>query len=107
MSNDYPDDWNVIATRIKERAGWCCERCDHRHDPEHGYMLGTHHLDGNKANCEDWNLAALCQRCHLHIQPSSLMVLFHQLELFELYEQRWLMPHKEGYRQSLIKLKSV
>ncbi|GAH88897.1 unnamed protein product, partial [marine sediment metagenome] len=28
-------------------------------------MLTVHHLDGNKANCEDWNLAALCQRCHL------------------------------------------
>lgn len=33
------------------------------------WRIGTvHHLDGNKANCEWWNLLALCQRCHLTIQ---------------------------------------
>ncbi len=33
------------------------------------WRIGTvHHLDGNKSNCEWWNLLALCQRCHLTIQ---------------------------------------
>ena len=63
--NDYPQDWDDISRRIKDAAGWKCERCKHDHDPQSGHILTTHHLDGNKANCEDWNLAALCQRCHL------------------------------------------
>jgi hypothetical protein len=28
-------------------------------------VLTVHHLDGDKRNCRWWNLAALCQRCHL------------------------------------------
>lgn len=31
-------------------------------------ILTVHHLDGDKLNCRWWNLAALCQRCHLSIQ---------------------------------------
>jgi hypothetical protein len=31
-------------------------------------VLTVHHLDGDKRNCRWWNLAALCQRCHLQIQ---------------------------------------
>lgn len=31
-------------------------------------ILTVHHLNGNKADCRWWNLAALCQRCHLRIQ---------------------------------------
>ncbi len=31
-------------------------------------ILTVHHMDGDKANCEWWNLLALCQRCHLTIQ---------------------------------------
>ena len=31
-------------------------------------ILTTHHLDGDKANCEWTNLLSCCQRCHLHIQ---------------------------------------
>ena len=99
MSNGYPDNWDEIATRIKNEAGNRCERCHHSDDSATGYMLTTHHLDGNKENCEDWNLAALCQRCHLHLQLFSLEILFYQLELFSPFEQLWLMPHKEGFEQ--------
>lgn len=31
-------------------------------------ILTVHHFDGDKANCEWWNLMALCQRCHLIVQ---------------------------------------
>jgi len=99
MSNDYPDNWDEIATRIKDKADWCCERCGHLHAPDEGFTLTVHHLDGNEANNEDWNLAALCQRCHLHLQRVSLEILFYQLELVGVYEQRWLMPHKKGFME--------
>jgi hypothetical protein len=64
----YPVNWNEIATRIKDLARWCCEHCGHPHDPEDGYTLTVHHLDGDLANCAWENLVALCQRCHLRWQ---------------------------------------
>lgn len=36
-------------------------------------ILTVHHLDGDKRNCRWWNLAALCQRCHLTIQGRVVM----------------------------------
>ena len=65
---DYPPDWAGIALAVKDDAGWKCERCLHPHDFESKHVLTVHHLDGDKSNCERWNLAALCQRCHLSVQ---------------------------------------
>lgn len=65
---NYPLDWIEISDRLKKRVGWQCERCRKRHDPSIGYTLTVHHLDNDKSNCEAWNLVALCQRCHLHVQ---------------------------------------
>lgn len=45
-----------------------CEHCGHSNDPEGGYALTVHHLNGDKSDCSFENLVALCQRCHLHIQ---------------------------------------
>lgn len=28
----YPTDWEAISRAIKERAGWCCERCGLAHN---------------------------------------------------------------------------
>lgn len=70
MSNQYPADWPEIALNIKRAACWTCEHCGHIHDPENGYCLTVHHLDGDKAHCEFDNLVALCQRCHLRIQAT-------------------------------------
>ena len=95
MMNDYPDNWNEIADRIKAGAGNRCERCHHPHDPANGYTLTVHHLDGNKANCEDWNLAALCQRCHLHIQAK---VKIYQIWMFE--HSDWMIPHVRGMEEA-------
>lgn len=69
---EYPDNWNQIAFEIKEKADWCCENCNQKHDPENGYCLTVHHLDRDKCNCEYSNLVALCQRCHLIIQAKYL-----------------------------------
>lgn len=64
----YPVEWVEIATRIKNRAGWRCEKCGHVHEVATGYVLTVHHLDMDPANVADTNLVALCQRCHLHVQ---------------------------------------
>lgn len=64
----YPADWPQIADQVRAAAGNVCIRCSHPHDPPAGYALTVHHFDGNKSNCEWWNLMALCQRCHLKVQ---------------------------------------
>jgi hypothetical protein len=90
--NDYPPNWSEIADRAKKDAGWRCVRCGHPHDPEHGYILTVHHLDMDPANNEWWNLAALCQRCHLCIQSKVVM---EQYWMFEHSE--WFKPYVAGY----------
>ena len=93
-SKSYPHNWDVLAAQVKERAGGRCERCGHPHDPDRGYMLTVHHLDGNPTNNSGWNLAALCQRCHLRVM-ARINIL--QLWLFE--PEGWLIPHLEGMRE--------
>ena len=80
MAEGYPPDWEAIAERVKDEAGWCCEHCGHSHEVCTGYMLGVHHLDRDPSNCAPENLVALCQRCHLHIQvrfiPGQVVMSF-------------------------------
>src|SRR5439155_22518817 len=98
--NQYPSEWPEMAARIKLQAGQKCERCKHPNDFESGHVLTVHHLDGNKANCADWNLAVLCQRCHLTIQGRVKM----NQGFFEavLPVSDWFKPHLDGYRKSLV-----
>lgn len=86
----YPNNWAEIARKVKEQAGWCCERCGHPHQP--GYILTVHHLDMNPANCAWWNLAALCQRCHLRIQAKVDLA-----RPWLLDHTDWFKPHAAGY----------
>jgi hypothetical protein len=69
-SGRYPENWEEIAQWVKTLANWRCERCGRAHElwGEKGFVLTVHHLNGDKWQCELWNLAALCQRCHLRIQ---------------------------------------
>jgi hypothetical protein len=97
--NEYPPNWKEIANRIKEKADWKCERCCHWDDVKTGHVLTVHHLDGDKSNCADWNLAALCQRCHLKIQGRVKMDQLFFLELMPI--SGWFKPHYEGYLESL------
>ncbi|MCH8853392.1 MAG: HNH endonuclease [Planctomycetes bacterium] len=96
MSNEYPPDWGRIALAIKDESNWQCVRCGHTHDVKAGYTLTVHHLDGNKANCERWNLAALCQRCHLHIQHKVDMA-----QMFMFDHSEWMVPFVEGRKAAL------
>lgn len=99
--NEYPDNWPEIADTLKSEWGWVCERCGRKHDPKAGYCLTVHHLDGDKANCAKWNLAALCQRCHLSIQGRIKMDQLFFLEVLPV--SNWFKPHYEGYLKSLEK----
>lgn len=92
---EYPEDWPEIAERIKQKNGWKCERCGHAHDPEAGYTLTVHHLIADKSLCENWNLAALCQRCHLSIQARINMFQ----KIFEFVDiADWFKPHLDGFQ---------
>ena len=89
---EYPPNWKEIAEQVKAEAGYLCVRCGHVHETDTGYMLGVHHIDLNKSNCAWWNLAALCQRCHLHIQHK---VKIEQPYFFE--HSAWFKPYAAGY----------
>lgn len=88
----YPPDWKEIATATKDAAGWRCVRCGHKHDPAAGYTLTVHHLDIHPSNRAWWNLAALCQRCHLHIQSKVIMERPYMFE-----HSPWFKPYAAGY----------
>ena len=81
----YPANWDEIAQAVKDAANWRCVRCNRRHEPEAGYTLTVHHLDINPENCAWWNIPALCQRCHLHIQGKVIM------------EQPYMFPHSKWF----------
>jgi hypothetical protein len=82
----YPDNWKEIAKAVKDEADWKCVRCGKLHDPENGYTLTVHHLDINPENSAWWNLAPLCQRCHLSIQSKVIM------------ERPYMFSHSEWFR---------
>jgi len=104
FSGIYPPNWEAIAYRIKEINHWCCERCHHKHDSPTYFTLTVHHLDGNKGNIEDWNLAALCQRCHLHIEQFSLealLLIYDSPGIFGNNEP-WLASHIAGIKEAVL-----
>lgn len=92
ISGAYPESWGVIAKIVKDEASWCCARCKHPHSPREGRTLTVHHFDGNKANCERWNLMPLCQACHLSVQarvdPNIPLLL---------EPSTWAMPYIAGF----------
>jgi hypothetical protein len=67
----YPKDWPAISKRIRfERALNRCEVCGAENYQPHPVtgskvILTTAHLDHMPENCDDDNLKAMCQRCHL------------------------------------------
>ena len=108
----YPADWTEIASRVKDAAGWRCERCGHPHETSIARvecndrcthvadskqrMLTVHHLDMNPANCKPSNLVALCQSCHLSIQSR---VDWLQSYMFDLPD--WMEWRHKQVRRSL------
>lgn len=80
----YPSDWPEISRRIRvDRARGRCEcegecgrgthagRCTNvnggrAYGTGSRVVLTTAHLDHTPENCDDDNLRAMCQGCHLH-----------------------------------------
>jgi hypothetical protein len=79
----YPSDWPQISRAVKERAGWRCEclgecgrgthegRCPNRQgQAAYGtgsvVVLTSAHRNHTPEDCDDANLAAMWQGCHLH-----------------------------------------
>lgn len=55
-------------------------------------ILTVHHLTNDKADMRWWNLAALCQRCHLTIQGKVVMD-----RQFIREHTDWMKPHAAGF----------
>ena len=97
ITGAYPADWPVIAKQVKDDADWICKRCTVPHNPDTatGDCMTVHHFDGNRSNCERWNLMALCQRCHLSVQsrvdPNTGLLFPAAL---------WSMPYIAGFYEA-------
>ena len=89
----YPPEWPAVAWLVKTIADWRCERCEAPHGTIPN-VLTVHHLDEVKANLEHWNLAALCQRCHLQVQNR---VSFYQL--WPWPHTRWMARHVADFNE--------
>ena len=67
----YPKNWKEISYRIRtERANNKCEFCQAENYQPHPItkskvILTVAHMDHNPENCNEENLKALCQKCHL------------------------------------------
>ncbi len=96
FTGEYPPCWPLLSEGVKAESGYRCERCGHPHDPGAGYALTVHHLDNDKSNCARWNLAALCQRCHLAVQGKVFLPQFYMFE-----HSAWFIPHVVGYYESI------
>lgn len=58
-------------------------------------ILTVHHLNGVKHDCRWWNLAALCQRCHLLIQAKV-----HMLRPYHREHSDWFRLYVAGFYAS-------
>ena len=112
MISSYPDNWNEIATQIKQRSGYCCQRCGmqclppgrgYRHlsrKIRSKYTAQVHHRDRQPANNNPDNLVALCTGCHLHYhQGQKSNITPGQLSLPLEIEPQYLIP--SVFRQQL------
>jgi len=98
FKGEYPPEWTKeFRQSLRDEFDNKCERCRHAHDPKHGYTLTVHHLDNDKGNLARWNLAVLCQRCHLKIQGRVFLAQFFMLE-----HSDWFLPHVIGYYKNVV-----
>lgn len=83
--------------RYRKHDEWVICNGDHPHKPGENFealwrILTVHHLNGDKADCRWWNLASLCQRCHLRIQRVVVMGRVYPWE-----HSDWFKPYAAGW----------
>lgn len=58
----YSAEFNdALKAKIRERDGYQCQVC---YTDTNERAFECHHIDGDKTNNSEWNLIALCGRCH-------------------------------------------
>ena len=90
FTNDYNPDGKAKRKAARDSVGNKCIRCGSPSVP--GKILTTHHLDGNKANDEWYNLLPLCQVCHLQVQAK----VDPEVPWF-LEHSDWIKPYIAGF----------
>lgn len=78
----------------------CDEECDpwyHQPQDRRLRVLTVHHVDNDKGNLAWWNLAALCQVCHLQVQGRVVLA-----QTWAQPHSRWFWPYVAGYYASTI-----
>lgn len=70
--NIYPEDWDNISRSYRAFKNWTCEKCG-VNLANHTSLLETHHINGQKNECQYSNLMALCADCHSKMPMHSHM----------------------------------
>lgn len=70
--NIYPQDWDNISRSYRAFKNWTCEKCG-VNLANHTSLLETHHINGQKNECQYSNLMALCADCHSKMPMHSHM----------------------------------
>lgn len=81
-----------VATMVDDGRLNLFRRSDGLWPSQRQRVLTVHHLDGQKYNLAWWNLAALCQVCHLQIQGKVNM-----FQQYPLEHSSWFKPYVAGF----------
>ena len=117
LTLEYPDNWSDIATTVKQAAGYRCNRCGLKClPPNNSYRhldlslrrklsAQVHHLDGNPAQNDRFNLVCLCSGCHLRMHRHRPQPTPGQLSLkLKLPKVRRVRQHKQNWQLTLADL---
>jgi len=67
----YPFIFNdELKEQIRKRDEYICQKCkitEEEHLTVYGKILGIHHIDYDKQNCQEENLVTLCNECNLRV----------------------------------------
>lgn len=61
----YPDNWNIIVRKYKEKKNYTCEDCGKK-IPKNSKWLHVHHIIplSKGGSSDESNLQLLCYQCH-------------------------------------------